>query len=126
MAAIGQPLLGDGVRAASRRSVPNAASRPAASASSSTAVRRAGSHDSASSARAAHLPAHSQLLAFVDAPVAPHGIGGVGKAVHRRARQAQQHEPENRRDHRVVEVFGQRLDGAFAHLRLASAAPCRG
>ena len=58
MAAMGQPLLGDGVLRAWRASVENG--RPLATTASNRAVMRAGTHDSTSSARAAHLPAHCQ------------------------------------------------------------------
>ena len=57
IAAIGQPLLGDGVRRASSDSP--VGQRHAASASSPT-VMRAGTHESTSSARAAHLPSQVQ------------------------------------------------------------------
>ena len=58
MAAMGQPLLGDGVWRASRARVRSGTPPPANA--SSSAVMRAGSHESTSSARAAHLPAYSQ------------------------------------------------------------------
>ena len=59
MAAIGQPLLGDGVsRAWARRALKRT---PGVTATISHAVRRAGSQLNTSSARAAHLPAHSQV-----------------------------------------------------------------
>ena len=62
MAAMGQPLLGDGVLCASCANVParDKPFQPAAS-NSNTAVMRAGSQLSTSSARAAHLPAQAQL-----------------------------------------------------------------
>ena len=68
-AAIGQPLLGDGVLTAScRKRVQNPLTikpelEPDTS-HSSAAVMRAGSQDRTSSARAAHLPAHSQFRPF--------------------------------------------------------------
>ena len=58
---MGQPLLGDGVRAASRYNC--AKDTPAAASASSKAVIRAGSQLSISSARAAHLPADRWLRA---------------------------------------------------------------
>ena len=66
IAAMGQPLLGDGVRRASRQRVIHRV-RPAHHMRpvdhevtiNKPAVRRAGTHDNTSSARAAHLPAHS-------------------------------------------------------------------
>ena len=58
-AAIGQPLLGDGVLCASRRKFWKEISPPA-HATNKAAVMRAGNQDSTSSARAANLPAHVQ------------------------------------------------------------------
>ena len=58
IAAIGQPLLGDGVLRAWRASV--CSGKPRTVSASNRAVMRAGRHDSTSSARAAHLPAHRQ------------------------------------------------------------------
>ena len=58
MAAMGQPLLGDGVLRAWRARVEKG--RPLATTANNKAVMRAGTHDSTSSARAAHLPAHCQ------------------------------------------------------------------
>ena len=59
MAAMGQPLLGDGVRAASRRK--RVSEDPPLTTASNSAVMRAGSQPSTSSARAAPLPAQAQL-----------------------------------------------------------------
>ena len=66
IAAIGQPLLGDGVLTTSchKRDQNPMAIKPELepdTSHSSAAVMRAGNHDSTSSARAAHLPAHSQF-----------------------------------------------------------------
>ena len=60
---IGQPLFGDGVLRASLRKIRKfLKDKPPATRASSKAVRRAGIHDNTSSARAAHLPAHSQFF----------------------------------------------------------------
>ena len=56
---MGQPLLGDGVRADSKGSRPSVR-QPLLSSAISPAVMRAGSQASASSARAAHWPAQRQ------------------------------------------------------------------
>ena len=55
---MGQPPLGDGVRPAFATTAIQP--RPQDGSAISNAVRRAGSQDSASSARAAHLPAQVQ------------------------------------------------------------------
>ena len=71
MAAMGQPLLGDAVRRASRctkekrgqarSDTPPPTSDTPATSTRSKAVKRAGTQLSTSSARAAHLPAQAQL-----------------------------------------------------------------
>jgi hypothetical protein len=67
MVTIGQPLLGDGVlRASTTTALKLRAERceravmTQATENKTSAVKRAGSQDNTSSARAAHLPAHSQ------------------------------------------------------------------
>ena len=49
------------------------------------------------------------------ARIAPHRISRVGKAIERSPRQAQQRKPQQRRNDRITQVLGQRLDGRFAH-----------
>ena len=56
------------------------------------------------------------MSAVARAGVAPHGVGSVGVAVQCGAGQAEECEPEQRRDDGIVEVFGERFDDAFAHL----------